>query len=127
MPRRKKTDLNALADSFILQIEARFSQLLKQELGEVQMRLDRIEHALASRDSRDKAERAYKICSKSGCPSRVVAHGLCSRHYQQWRYYKKKAERQAAREPKNDLQPDSSAEIKHPHAKRRQKQVPGEK
>ncbi len=96
MPRQKKLDLNALFDSMLTQIEARLLRVLRQDFAALNQRLDKIERALAIDDRQKQTQLQYKICSKAGCRGRVVAHGLCSRHYQQWRYYKKKAEREQA-------------------------------
>ena len=57
---------------------------------DLERRLDRIEKRLTGNSSRGASPRGYKTCRKPGCSGRVVAHSLCSRHYQQWRYHRNK-------------------------------------
>lgn len=94
VPRRKKIDLNVLGETLMAQIEARIARVLNRELRLVHQRLDKLERSLGANRTRSSREVSEKSCSKPGCKSKVVAHGLCSKHYQQWRYHKKKAERE---------------------------------
>jgi len=92
MPRRKKLDITPVVEAFLAEIEFRVTRSMKDAVRDLERRLDRLEKRLAGKGGRAAPSRTYKVCRKPGCNGRVIAHRLCSRHYQQWRYHSKKAE-----------------------------------
>lgn len=92
MPRRKKLDIAPVMEAFLAEIDFRISRSMTEAVRDIERRIDRLEKRLAGRAGRAASPRRSKVCRKASCNGRVVAHGLCSRHYQQWRYHKKKTE-----------------------------------
>lgn len=96
------SDLARLFDAIVAGAGSRASENLREPVAELRQRLSNIERRLAileniERDGHDAdplAASAEKICQS--CDRRAVARGLCSAHYQQWRYRQKKA---SLREP----------------------------
>jgi len=91
MPRRKKLDLAPVMEALIAEIEFRISRTVKDAFHDIERRIDHLDKQLAGRGGRAQASHDFKQCRKPGCNGRVIAHRLCSRHYQQWRYHRKKA------------------------------------
>ncbi|MFH1809626.1 MAG: hypothetical protein ABIJ09_12845 [Pseudomonadota bacterium] len=92
MPRRKKLDISSVMEAFLAEIDARVGRALADAVRDLHQRIDRLERNLSGRGSKESAVHSFRVCRKPGCNSRVIAHGLCSRHYQQWRYHRRKAE-----------------------------------
>lgn len=90
MPRRKKLDLAPVMDALIAEIEFRITRTVKDAFHDIERRIDRLDRQLAGRGGRVQPSHDVKTCRKPGCNGRVIAHRLCSRHYQQWRYHRKK-------------------------------------
>jgi hypothetical protein len=90
MPRRKKLDVSSLFEAFLSEIDARVGRALAEAVRDLHQRIDRLERNLSGR-GKESAVQSFRVCRKPGCNSRVIAHGLCSRHYQQWRYHARKA------------------------------------
>ncbi|MEO1481875.1 MAG: hypothetical protein AAFU77_07195 [Myxococcota bacterium] len=101
MPPRKTTDFGALFDSLVEDLRIQIAASVDQSMSEMQKRIARLEkrleqldpsHVPASEESTQK-----RPCSVCGKPS--VARGLCSAHYQQWRYRVRKAKARAEEQP----------------------------
>lgn len=91
MPPRKTTNYGALFESLVDDLRIEIAASLDQSLAELEKRLGRIERRLdqLSPESAPKqapAKRACAVCGRS-----AVARGLCSAHYQQWRYRSRKS------------------------------------
>lgn len=90
-------DLSKLIETIVDQSGMRACETLREPLAELRQRLSSIERRLAilenlersAQDDDPLARSAAKICEH--CDRRAVARGLCSAHYQQWRYRQKKA------------------------------------
>lgn len=91
------TDLSKLIEAIVDQSGTRACETLREPMAELRQRLSSIERRLAilenlertAQDDDPLARSAAKICES--CDRRAVARGLCSAHYQQWRYRQKKA------------------------------------
>lgn len=102
MPPRKTTDFGALFESLIedlrIQVSASFDQSLSEiekRIARIEKRLDQLDPAQPGASSADETH-PRRACSVCGKPS--VARGLCSAHYQQWRYRVRKAKAKEAEE-----------------------------
>lgn len=91
MPPRRTTDFGALFESLVedlrIQVAASVDRTLSdfgKRLSRIERRLDQIDPANASSES----SVTRRICSL--CDRAAVARGLCSAHYQQWRYRERK-------------------------------------
>ncbi len=91
MPPRKTTDFGALFESLIedlrIQVAASVDRTLSdfgKRLSRMERRLDQLDPANASSDTTS----TRRICAL--CDRTAVARGLCSAHYQQWRYRERK-------------------------------------
>jgi len=91
MPPRKTTDFGALFESLIedlrIQVAASVDRTLSdfgKRLARIERRLDQLDPANATAQS-SSARRVCALCDRS-----AVARGLCSAHYQQWRYRERK-------------------------------------
>jgi hypothetical protein len=90
-------DFSKLLEAIVAASANRAGDNLRDALAEIRQRLSGIERRLAilenveraSADADSLARSAEKICQS--CDRRAVARGLCSAHYQQWRYRQKKA------------------------------------
>src|SRR4051812_44199246 len=91
------TDVGKLLDTIVHAAGERACETLREPLAEIRQRLAQIERRLAilenversGREDDPLARSAQKICEQ--CDRKAVARGLCSAHYQQWRYRQKKA------------------------------------
>lgn len=91
MPPRKTTDFGALFESLIEDLRIQVAASVDRTLSEFSRRLARIERRLDQIDPQNATHEgasARRICSLCERPS--VARGLCSAHYQQWRYRERK-------------------------------------
>ncbi len=91
MPPRKTTDFGTLFASLVedlrIQVAASVDRTLSdfsKRLSRIERRLDQIDPANATSDT----STTRRICSL--CDRAAVARGLCSAHYQQWRYRERK-------------------------------------
>jgi hypothetical protein len=90
-------EMQKLLDSIVSAAGGRACETLREPLAEIRQRLAAIERRLAIIENVERTGRAEdplarsasKICEQ--CDRRAVARGLCSAHYQQWRYRQKKA------------------------------------
>src|SRR5688572_24329840 len=95
MPPRKTTDFGALFESLIEDLRIQVAASVERTLGDFARRLARIERRLDQLDPQNatpEASAASRICALCERPS--VARGLCSAHYQQWRYRERKTKLQ---------------------------------
>jgi hypothetical protein len=91
------TDVGKLLDTIVAAAGERACESLREPMAELRQRLAQIERRLAilenversGREDDPLARSAQKICEQ--CDRKAVARGLCSAHYQQWRYRQKKA------------------------------------
>ncbi|MBC7793644.1 MAG: hypothetical protein H7Z43_08035 [Clostridia bacterium] len=101
MPPRKTTNYGTLFESLVDDLRIEIAASLDQSLVELEKRLTRIERRLdtiAPESSGPKLPQTRRACAV--CGRSAVARGLCSAHYQQWRYRSRKAaRRQPAEEP----------------------------
>jgi hypothetical protein len=91
MPPRKTTDFGALFESLIEDLRIQLAASVERNLSEFSKRLARLERRLDQLDPTNTAPetiRNKRICSL--CDRSAVARGLCSAHYQQWRYRERK-------------------------------------
>ncbi len=91
MPPRKTTDFSALFDGLIEDLRIQLAASVDRTLSDFAKRLSRIERRLDQLDPANAAGEEgvpRRICSL--CERVSVARGLCSAHYQQWRYRERK-------------------------------------
>jgi hypothetical protein len=103
MPPRKTTDFGALFESLIEDLRIQVAASVDRTLSDFSKRLSRIERRLDHLDpanATSEANHARRICSL--CERPAVARGLCSAHYQQWRYRERKS-RLTRRAPNLDV------------------------
>jgi hypothetical protein len=92
MPPRKTTDFGALFESLIEDLRIQVAASVDRSLSELGKRLARLERRLDQLDPESAgsesagARRTCALCERS-----AVARGLCSAHYQQWRYRERKS------------------------------------
>lgn len=68
-----------------------FRSETETEIKRLTRRVDKLERQLGRLQSRrNGASRATARCNRDGCSDPALARGLCSRHYQQMRYRKKR-------------------------------------
>jgi hypothetical protein len=91
MPPRKTTDFGALFESLIEDLRIQVAASVDRTLSELGKRIARIERRLDQIDPQNAegdATAGRRICAL--CERSAVARGLCSAHYQQWRYRERK-------------------------------------
>ena len=91
MPPRKTTDFGALFESLIEDLRIQVAASVDRTLSDFSKRLSRIERRLDQLDPQNAGTdgvAARRICAL--CERGAVARGLCSAHYQQWRYRERK-------------------------------------
>lgn len=91
MPPRKTTDFGALFESLIEDLRIQVAASVDRTLSDFGKRLARMERRLDQLDPGNATvdgNAARRICSL--CDRAAVARGLCSAHYQQWRYRERK-------------------------------------
>ncbi len=101
MPPRKSTDFGALFAALVDDLRIQVAASVDRNFGELNKRLARLERrvdqfgsSLPSPESAS-SQRACALCDR-----RCIARGLCSAHYQQWRYRERKLRpRDAMRHP----------------------------
>lgn len=92
MPPRKTTDFGALFESLIEDLKIQVAASVDERLSDFEKRLTRIERRLDGLDPSNATEkRRTERRSCLLCERPAVARGLCSAHYQQWRYRQRKA------------------------------------
>jgi DNA repair exonuclease SbcCD ATPase subunit len=91
MPPRKSTDFGALFESLIEDLRIQVAASVDRTLSDFNKRIARIERRLDQLDPASaQEEQAPQRRSCSLCDRPSVARGLCSAHYQQWRYRERK-------------------------------------
>ena len=91
MPPRKSTDFGALFESLIEDLRIQVAASVDRTLSDFNKRIARLEKRLDQLDpasASDETKTLRKTCSL--CDRPAVARGLCSAHYQQWRYRERK-------------------------------------
>ena len=99
MPPRKTTDFGALFEALIEDLRIQVAASVDRTLSDFAKRLARLERRLDQVDAGSSApEQAVsrRVCAL--CDRRAVARGLCSAHYQQWRYRERKTRHTPPRE-----------------------------
>ena len=92
MPPRKTTDFGALFESLIEDLKIQVAASVDERLSDFEKRLTRLERRLDGLDPSNATEkRRTERRSCLLCERQAVAGGLCSAHYQQWRYRQRKA------------------------------------
>ena len=92
MPPRKTTDFGTLFESLIEDLKIQVAASVDRTLSDFGKRLTRIERRLDQLDPENadsEASASRRTCAL--CEREAVARGLCSAHYQQWRYRERKA------------------------------------
>ncbi len=96
MPPRKTTDFGALFESLIEDLRIQVAASVERTLGDFARRLARLERRLDQLDPEnapaEQSAASSRICAL--CERASVARGLCSAHYQQWRYRERKTKLQ---------------------------------
>ena len=91
MPPRKTTEIGAVFASLVEDLRIQIAASVDKTLSDFGRRLARLERRLDQLDPKsataDVGSRA-RVCSL--CERTAVARGLCSAHYQQWRYRDRK-------------------------------------
>lgn len=95
MAPRKSTDFGAMFDAIVEDLRMQVAASVDRTLSDLERRLARIERRLDQLDperAKDEpaATAARRPCVVCDRPS--VARGLCSAHYQQWRYRSRKTQ-----------------------------------
>ena len=92
MPPRKTTDFGVLFEALVEDLRIQVAASVDRTLGDLGKRLARLERRLDQLDPAnalgDEAG-AKRVCAL--CDRGPVARGLCSAHYQQWRYRERKS------------------------------------
>ncbi len=93
MPPRRTTDYAALFESLIEDLRIQVAASVDRTLSDFSRRLARMERRLDQLDPENASGEAQaaapiRICSL--CERPQIARGLCSAHYQQWRYRERK-------------------------------------
>jgi len=92
MPPRRTTDFGALFESLVEDLQMQVAASVERTFADFNRRLSRLERRLDQIDPQNaSAEIAapQRICSL--CDERAVARGMCSAHYQQWRYRERRS------------------------------------
>lgn len=95
MPPRKTTDFGALFESLVEDLRIKVAASVDRTLSDFGKRLTRIERRLDQLDpdhASTESATTRRVCSL--CERVAVARGLCSAHYQQWRYRERKSRQQ---------------------------------
>ena len=92
MSPRRTTDVGALFELLVEDLRMELAASVEKNLSDFSRRLARIERRLDQVDPLNaasaEATAASRICSL--CDRPAVARGMCSAHYQQWRYRERK-------------------------------------
>lgn len=92
MPPRKTTDFGALFESLIDDLRIQVAASVDRTLSDFSKRIARLERRIDQVDPGHRTEDSdgvRRICAL--CERAAVARGMCSAHYQQWRYRERKA------------------------------------
>ena len=92
MPPRRTTNFGELFEALVEDLRVRVAASVEQRLGEFDKRLSRLEKRvdqLSPETSQPAVAAQRKTCTL--CERPGVARGLCSAHYQQWRYRERKS------------------------------------
>jgi hypothetical protein len=92
MPPRKTTDFGALFEALVEDLRIQVAAAIDRTLSNFDKRLVRLERRIEQLDP-NHASLSEERAEKRGCAlcaRRAVARGLCSAHYQQWRYRERK-------------------------------------
>ena len=103
---RKTTDIGLMFESLIDDLQIQVAASVDGNLSELSRRIAKIERRLDQLLPNDEslsreATTGFKRCSL--CDRPALARGLCSAHYQQWRYRQRKLKADSAGKA-NDLQ-----------------------
>jgi len=121
MPPRRTTNFGELFEALVEDLRVRVAASVEQRLGEFDKRLSRLEKRvdqLSPETSQPAVVAQRKTCTL--CERPAVARGLCSAHYQQWRYRERKSryrrqaqmrEAEGAKESGSTTQPPMSTLI----------------
>ena len=91
MPPRKTTDFGALFESLVEDLRIQVAASVDQTIADLSRRIARIERRLDQLDPENASvepKNARRVCAL--CERGAVARGMCSAHYQQWRYRERK-------------------------------------
>jgi hypothetical protein len=92
MPPRKTTEFGALFESLVEDLRIQVAASVDRTLSDLSRRIARLERRLDAIDPNhascleDVGRRNCSLCERT-----AVARGLCSAHYQQWRYRERRA------------------------------------
>ena len=103
---RKTTDIGLMFESLIDDLQIQVAASVDGNLSELSRRIAKIERRLDQLLPNDEslsqeATAGFKRCSL--CDRPALARGLCSAHYQQWRYRQRKLKAESVGKA-NDLQ-----------------------
>lgn len=92
MPPRKTTDFGALFESLIEDLRIQVAASVDNSLSDLEKRLARLERRLDQLDPSHAAPEPTALRKQcTVCGKESVARGMCSAHYQQWRYRVRKS------------------------------------
>ncbi len=93
MPPRQTADFGALVEALVEDMRIQVATSVDRTLSDFSRRISRLERRVEQfSDSPMRGAAEYKRrCTL--CDNRAVARGLCSAHYQQWRYRERKVHR----------------------------------
>ncbi len=93
MPPRQTADFGALVEALVEDMRIQVATSVDKTLGDFNRRISRLERRVEqfSEDASPPQAATKRRCTL--CDNRAVARGLCSAHYQQWRYRERKVHR----------------------------------
>ena len=90
--------MNALFEWLVDDLKVQIAASVDSKLSEINRHLTRLERRLDQLDpdgaKQEPAVAGKRVCSL--CERQAVARGLCSAHYQQWRYRERRTKKPAA-------------------------------
>ena len=93
MPPRQTADFGALVEALVEDMRIQVATSVDKTLGDFSRRISRLERRVEqfSENAPQTTLDSKRRCTL--CDNRAVARGLCSAHYQQWRYRERKVHR----------------------------------
>ena len=93
MPPRQTADFGALVEALVEDMRIQVATSVDKTLGDFARRISRLERRVEQFS--ENPTRAFQGNKRrcTLCENRAVARGLCSAHYQQWRYRERKVRR----------------------------------
>jgi hypothetical protein len=93
MPPRQTADFGALVEALVEGMRIQVAASVDKTLGDFNRRVSRLERRVEQFSEGASPPVAANKRRCTLCDNRAVARGLCSAHYQQWRYRERKVHR----------------------------------